>query len=106
MKNVRGVQGATCKEATQCTENGLDILTVSQGDGSEGAAEAMEPDLQDARPLEHTLQHVVHTVRRDGAAVSEILRSSAMTGMFPCASFPSIGTVVGLTPLIYGELKK
>ena len=64
-----GVQGEACGEVTQHAGHRLDIHSVLEGDGGEGVAEIVESDLRDASPLQHPLQHVVHTIRGDGAAV-------------------------------------
>ena len=64
-----GVQGEACGEVAQHAGHRLDINTVLQGDGCEGVAEIVESDLRDACSFEDTLQHIVDTVRGDGAAV-------------------------------------
>ena len=58
-----GVQGEACGEVTQHAGHRLNVHTVLQGDGCEGMAEVVESDLRDASPLQHTLQHIVHTIR-------------------------------------------
>lgn len=64
-----GVQSEACGEVVQHSADGFDIHAVLKGEGCEGVTEVMEPNLGDARSFQHTLQHIVHTVRRDGAAV-------------------------------------
>ena len=64
-----GVQGETCGEVSQHARYRLDVYSVLECDGCEGVAEIVESDLRDAGPLQHPLQHVVHTIRGDGAAV-------------------------------------
>ena len=58
-----GVQGEACGEVTQHAGHRLDIHSVLEGDGGEGVAEVMESDLGDACSLQHSLEHIVHTVR-------------------------------------------
>ena len=64
-----GVQGEACGEVTQHAGHRLDVHTVLQGDGCEGVAEVMKSDLRNASSLQNPLQHIVHTVRGDRAAV-------------------------------------
>ena len=64
-----GVQSEACGEVTQHAADGLNIHAVLEGNGSEGVAEIVESDLRDASPLQHSLQHIVHTVRGNGATV-------------------------------------
>ena len=62
-----GVQGEACGEVAQHAGDGFDIHTVLEGDGGEGVAEVVEPDLRDACSLQHTLEHIINAVRGDGA---------------------------------------
>ena len=64
-----GIQGESRGKMTQHAADGLDVYAILQCNGCEGVAEVMESDLRDACPFEDTLQHVVHAVRGDGAAV-------------------------------------
>ena len=64
-----GVQGEACGEVAQHTGYRFDVHSVLQRDGGEGVAEIVESDLGDASSFEDALQHVVHTIRRDGSAV-------------------------------------
>ena len=64
-----GVQGEASREVAQHTGHRLDVDTVLQRDGCEGVAEVMESDLRDACSFEDALQHIVDTVRGDGATV-------------------------------------
>ena len=64
-----GVQGEACGEVPKHTRHSLDVYSVLEGDGCKGVAEVMESDLRDASPLQHSLQHIVHAVRRNGTAV-------------------------------------
>ena len=64
-----GVQGETCGEVTQHAGYSLDIHTILQGNGGEGVAEVVESDFGDACPFQYPLQHIVDTVRGDGASV-------------------------------------
>ena len=64
-----GVQGEACGEVAQHAGHRLDVHSVLQRNGCEGVAEVVESDLGNACSLQYTLEHIVHTVRRDGAAV-------------------------------------
>ena len=64
-----GIQSETCGEMTKHSTDRLDVNAVLQGDGCEGVAEVVESDLRDACPLQHSLQHIVDAVRRDGSTV-------------------------------------
>ena len=64
-----GVQGEACGEVAQHTGHRLDVHSVLECDGCEGVAEVVESDLRDTCSFQHPFQHVVHTVRGDGAAV-------------------------------------
>lgn len=64
-----GVQGEACGEVAEHAGYGLDVYTVLQGQGGEGVAEVVEANLRDASPLQYPLQHIVDTVRRDGATM-------------------------------------
>ena len=64
-----GVQGEAGGEVPQHTTDCLDIHSVLEGDGGEGVAEVVKSDLRDASSLQHSLEHIVDTVRGDGAAV-------------------------------------
>ena len=63
------IQGEACREVAQHTADCLDIHTILQGNGCEGVAEVMEPNLRDASPLQYPLQHIVDAVWGDGSAV-------------------------------------
>ena len=75
-----GIQSEASGEVTQHAGHRLDVHTVLQRDGSEGVAEVMESDLRDASPLQHTLQHIVHTIRGDGTAVGRGKHVGVITG--------------------------
>ena len=64
-----GIQSETCGEMTKHAGHCLDVHTILQGNGCEGVAEVMKSDLRDARSFQHPFQHIVHTVRGDGATV-------------------------------------
>ena len=64
-----GIQGEACGEVAQHAADRFDVHTVLQRNGCEGVAEIVEPDLRDASPLQHPLEHIVDAVRRDGTAV-------------------------------------
>ena len=63
-----GIQCEPCGEVAQHTGDGLDVHAVLQRQGCEGMAQVVEADAGQPRPLQHPVQHVVHAVRRDGAA--------------------------------------
>ena len=64
-----GIQGEACGEVAQHSGHRLDIHAVLEGDGSKGVAEVVESDLRNASPFQHSLQHIIHAVRGDGATV-------------------------------------
>ena len=64
-----GVQGEAGREVTQHAGHRLDVYAVLQGDGCEGVAEVMEPNLRDTRPFKNSLEHIVHAVRGDRASI-------------------------------------
>lgn len=64
-----GVQGEAGGEVAQHTGDGFDVYAVLQCDGGEGVAEVMEPNFRDTCPLEDALEHIIHAVRGDGAAI-------------------------------------
>ena len=57
-----GVQGEAGGEVTQHAGHRFYIHTVLQGDGGEGVAEIVEPDLWDPGSGQHSLEHIVDTV--------------------------------------------
>ena len=63
------IEGEPGREVAKHAADRLDVHTVLEGDGCEGVAEVVEPDLRDAGPFQHTLQHIVDAVRGDGATV-------------------------------------
>ena len=63
-----GVQGEAGGEVAQHAGDGLDVHAVLQRQRREGMAQVVEADAGQPRPLQHPVQHVVHAVRRDGAA--------------------------------------
>ena len=64
-----GIEDEACGEVAQHPGDGFDIHTILEGEGSEGVAEVMEANLRDACSFEHSFQHIIDAVRRDGAAV-------------------------------------
>ena len=64
-----GVQGEACGEVPQHARHRLDIHSILEAEGGEGMAEIVESDLRDTSPFQYPLQHIVHAVRGDGAAV-------------------------------------
>ena len=63
------IQGEACGEVAENAADGLDVDAVLEGEGCKGVAEVVESDLWDACPCQNTLQHIVDTVRGNGAAV-------------------------------------
>ena len=63
-----GVQSEAGGEVAQHTGDSLDVHAVLQRQRREGMAQVVEADAGQSRPLQHPVQHVVHAVRRDGAA--------------------------------------
>ena len=64
-----GIQGEACGEVAEYAADDLDIHAVLEGNGCESVAEIVESDLRDACSLQHTLQHIIHTVRGDGTTI-------------------------------------
>ena len=64
-----GVQGEPGGEVPQHTGHCLDVHSVLQSQGGEGMPEVMKPHPGQSRPLQHPVEHVQDTVRRDGPAV-------------------------------------
>ena len=64
-----GVEGESCGEVPQHTGHRLDVHAVLQRQRCEGVAEVMEPDFRQSRSLQHSVEHVQHAVRGDGASV-------------------------------------
>ena len=64
-----GIQREPSREVAQHARDGFDIHTVLQCNRSVGVAEVVESDLRDAGSCQHSFQHIVNTVRRDGDAV-------------------------------------
>ena len=63
-----GVQSEAGGEVARHAGDGLNVHAVLQRQRSEGMAQVMEADAWQSRPLQYSVQHVVHAVRRDGAA--------------------------------------
>ena len=64
-----GIEGESCGEVTQHTGYCFDVHAVLQSQCCEGVAEVMEPDFREPCPLQHSVQHIQHTVWGDGASV-------------------------------------
>ena len=50
-----GVQGEACGKVTQHSADCLDVYAVLQGDGCEGVAQVVEPDLRDTSSRKDSL---------------------------------------------------
>lgn len=64
-----GVQGETYGEVTEHSADSLDVHTVLECDGGEGAPQVMKSDLRDTGSFKDTLQHIIHAVRGDGTSI-------------------------------------
>ena len=64
-----GVEREASGEVTQHTGHRLDVHTVLQCDSCEGVAEVVESNLRDACPCQHSFEHIIHAIRRDGTTV-------------------------------------
>ena len=64
-----GIQSEPCGEVAQHTADCFDVHPILQGECCEGVAQVVESVLVDTGPFEDTLQHIIDTVRGDGAAV-------------------------------------
>ena len=63
------VKGKPSGEVAQHAGHRFDVHAVLEGDGGEGVAEVMEPNLRDASPRQHPLKHIIDAVRGDGTTV-------------------------------------
>ena len=63
-----GVQGEAGGEVPQHSGHCLDVHSILKGQGCEGVPQIVEPDPRQSRPLQHPVEHVEDTVRRDWAA--------------------------------------
>ena len=64
-----GIEGEPRRVVSEHTRYRLDVHTILQRDGGERVPEVVKSDLGQSRSFENSLQHVVHAVRGDGAAV-------------------------------------
>ena len=64
-----GIEGKSRGEVTQHTGYRLDVYAVLQRQCCEGVAEVVEPNLGQSRSLQHSVQHIQHTVRGDWSSV-------------------------------------
>ena len=64
-----GVEGESCGVVSEHTRHRLDVHSVLECDCGECMSEIVKSDLGQSRPFEDSLQHMIHTVRGDGAAV-------------------------------------
>ena len=64
------VEGEPSGKVPQYTKHSLDVHSVLQGQCCEGVAEeVMEADLEQACPPQHSVEHIQHAIRTDGAAI-------------------------------------
>ena len=64
-----GVQGKPCGEVAQHPGHRFHIHPVLQHQGGEGVSQVVEPHLGQSCPFQHPVEHMQHTVRRDGPAI-------------------------------------
>ena len=64
-----GVEGESCGEVAQHTGYRLDVYSVLQRQRRKGVAEVVEPNLGQSRSLQHSVEHIQHAVRGDGASI-------------------------------------
>ena len=64
-----GIQSESCGVVSEHTGHRLDVHAVLECDGGECVPEVVKSDLWQSRSFENSLQHVIHAVRGDGAAV-------------------------------------
>ena len=64
-----GVEGESGGEVAQHTGHCLDVHPVLKCDGGECVPEIVKSDLGQSYSFEDSLQHMIHAVRGDGAAV-------------------------------------
>ena len=64
-----GVEGEPCGVVSEHARHRLDIHAILKCDGGECVSEIMKSDLGQSCSFENPLQHMVHAVRGDGAAV-------------------------------------
>ena len=62
-----GVQGESRREVAQHPGDGLDIYAVLERQRGEGVSKVVETDFWQTCPLQHPVEHMEDTVRRDGA---------------------------------------
>ena len=63
-----GIQRESCREMAQHSRHGFHIHAVLEGQCGERMAEIVEPDLRQARPIQHPVEHMEDAVRGNGAA--------------------------------------
>ena len=64
-----GVEGESCGVVPEHSRHRLDVHSVLECDGGECVPEIVKPDFWQSCSFENSLQHMVHAVRGDGAAV-------------------------------------
>ena len=64
-----GVEGESGGEVAQHTGHCLDVYAILQRQRCKGVPEIVEPNLGQSCPLQHSVEHIQHTVRGDGASV-------------------------------------
>lgn len=60
-----GVQGEAGGVVSRHAGDGFDVHTVLQGQGGEGVAQVVEAKFRESCMLQHPVEHVAYTVRRD-----------------------------------------
>ena len=64
-----GVEGESRGVVPEHTRHRLDIHSILECDGGERVPEIVKSDLWQSCSFKNSLQHVIHAVRGDGAAV-------------------------------------
>ena len=64
-----GIECEPCGVVPEHTRHRLDVHAILECDGGECVPEVVKSDLGQSRPFEDSLQHMIQTVRGDGAAV-------------------------------------
>ena len=64
-----GIEGEPCGVMSEHSGHRLNVHSVLECDGGECVPEIVKSDLGQSRSFENPLQHMIHAVRGDGAAV-------------------------------------
>ena len=64
-----GVEGEAGGEVAEHSADRLDVHAVLERNGGEGVTEVVESNLRDACSCQYSFEHIIHAIRRDGAAI-------------------------------------